>query len=42
MKKEICKNCSRCYPAYKGYVCRKGAKDKKTKAQATCEDFRPK
>ena len=40
--KEICKNCASCQPTYKGYMCMKSAKGKKTRAQGTCEDFRPK
>ena len=38
--KEICKNCGRCRPTYKGGICEKTGK--KTKLTGTCEDWRPK
>lgn len=38
--KEICKNCSKCSPTYKGFYCQQ--KQKKVKGQGTCEEFCPK
>ena len=38
--KEICKNCDKCKPTYKGGICQKTGK--KTKLSGTCEDWRAK
>ena len=38
--KEICKNCIHNKPTYKGGICE--VKNKKTKQQGACEEWRPK
>ena len=38
--KEICKNCERAKPTYKGVICT--LKNKKVKCDQTCECFQPK